>query len=213
MSQKQSIIIEFANFMGEYRFLTINSVVMWEMFLVGFLKVEHVPFLKNVQISYVATGMGNLVGNKGGLQLSFILHDYLYNFINVHLVHGAKRLDKRDEMMSEVVRKMRNHREEMDPDVIADFSFILGDMNYRMEGFYETLVPKIDTIVEERKNLDQLYKSMTQFGRYPDYIEQEITFKPTYKRNKHEPGYFNKKNQAPSYTDRILFRNNSTLDI
>lgn len=145
--------------------------------------------------------------------MSFILYDYLYNFINVHLVHGAKRLDKRDEMMSEVVRKMRNHREEMDPDVIADFSFILGDMNYRMEGFYETLVPKIDTIVEERKNLDQLYKSMTQFGRYPDYIEQEITFKPTYKRNKHEPGYFNKKNQAPSYTDRILFRNNSTLDI
>lgn len=39
MSQKQSIIIEFANFMGEYKFLTINSVVMWEMFLVGFLKI------------------------------------------------------------------------------------------------------------------------------------------------------------------------------
>jgi hypothetical protein len=38
MSQKQSIILEFANFMGKFNFLIINSVVMWEMFLVGFLK-------------------------------------------------------------------------------------------------------------------------------------------------------------------------------
>lgn len=88
--------------------MTINQVVMWEMFLVGFIRLQHVPALKNVQIHYVATGMGNFLGNKGGLQMSFKLYDYLYNFINVHLVHGAKRLEKRDEMMSELLRKMRN---------------------------------------------------------------------------------------------------------
>lgn len=69
--------------------------------------------------------------------MSFKLYDSLYNFINVHLVHGAKRFDKRNEMMSDLVRKMRIQREEVDPDVIADFSFILGDMNYRMEGDFE----------------------------------------------------------------------------
>ena len=31
MSQKTSIIIEFANYLGSYNFMTINSVVMWEM--------------------------------------------------------------------------------------------------------------------------------------------------------------------------------------
>ena len=67
MSQKTSIIIEFANYLGSYNFMTINSVVMWEMFLVGFVRVPHVPYLKNVQISYVATGMGKIIGNKGGL--------------------------------------------------------------------------------------------------------------------------------------------------
>lgn len=37
---------------------------------------------------------------------------------------------------------------------MADFSFILGDMNYRMEGTYEEVVKKLDNIVQERKNLD-----------------------------------------------------------
>ena len=107
MTQKMSIIIEFANYLSQYNFMTINSVVMWEMFLVGFIKVEHVPFVKNEQISYVATGMAGVIGNKGGLQMSFKLYDYLFNFINVHLVHGAKRHEKRNEMMGELIRKMR----------------------------------------------------------------------------------------------------------
>lgn len=107
MTQKQSIIMEFANYLSHYRLQTINSVVMWEMFLVGFAKVNHVPFLKNIQISYIAAGMGGVFGNKGGLQMSFKLNDYLYNFINVHLVHGANRFEKRNEMMSDLIRKMR----------------------------------------------------------------------------------------------------------
>jgi hypothetical protein len=83
--------------------------------------------------------------------MSFKLYDYLYNFINVHLVHGAKRFEKRNEMMSDLIRRMRVQREELDPDIISDFSFILGDMNYRMEGDFEKLVPQIDKIVSMRK--------------------------------------------------------------
>jgi hypothetical protein len=141
---------------------TITSVVMWEMFLVGFARMNHIPFVKNIQINYIAAGVGGVLGNKGGLQMSFKLYDSLYNFINVHLVHGAKRYDKRNEMMSDLIRRMRIQREEIDPDVIADFSFILGDMNYRMQGDFEGLVPKIDQIITLRKGLDQLYKSMTE---------------------------------------------------
>jgi hypothetical protein len=33
---------------------------------------------------------------------------------------------------------------------------------------------------------------------------------PTYKRGRQNNTYVNKKNQAPSYTDRILVRNNTT---
>lgn len=97
--------------------------------------------MKNTVSSYKAAGIGGVLGNKGGLSISFRLYDHLFNFINVHLVHGNKRLDKRHEMMSELVRRMRLHREELDPDTIADYSFILGDMNYRMESTFEELMP------------------------------------------------------------------------
>jgi hypothetical protein len=49
---------------------------------------------------------------------------------------------------------------------------------------------------------------MNEENKYPEYHEFDIKFMPTYKRNKYEEGYYNKKNQAPSYTDRILFKNN-----
>jgi hypothetical protein len=54
---------------------------------------------------------------------------------------------------------------------------------------------------------------MTFHGKYPDYNEYDINFLPSYKRNKNESGYFNKKSQAPSYTDRILLKNNTTNEI
>ena len=67
MTQKTSLIIEIANYLGQYRFLTIQSVQMWEMFLVGFIKLEHVQHLRNTGVTYKATGIGGVLGNKGGL--------------------------------------------------------------------------------------------------------------------------------------------------
>ena len=52
---------------------------------------------------------------------------------------------------------------------------------------------------------------MSEQNRYPGYIESPINFKPSYKRSKtDQTSYFNKKNQAPSYTDRILVKNNAS---
>ena len=49
--------------------------------------------------------------------------------------------------------------------------------------------------------------------KYPYYQEPKINFKPTYKRNMEDNEYKNKKNQAPSYCDRILFKNNTANEI
>lgn len=64
--------------------------------------------MQNKQSSYKAAGIGNILGNKGGLQISFKLYDNLFNFINVHLVHGEKRYEKRNDMMGDLIKKMRN---------------------------------------------------------------------------------------------------------
>ena len=74
-------------------------------------------------------------------------------------------------MMSEIISKMRIQRDEIDPDIISDFNFILGDLNYRLDGTFEELEPQIDKIVGMRIERDQLYKSMKFYGQYPDYME------------------------------------------
>eukprot|EP00347_Sterkiella_histriomuscorum_P004413 403360556 len=208
MTTKTQVIIDLANHLGQYKFITVTSVQMWEMFLVAFIKTDHVQYLHNKQSSYKAAGIGNILGNKGGLQISFKLYDNLFNFINVHLVHGEKRFEKRNDMMSDLIKKMRNQREEIDPDMISDFSFILGDLNYRMESTYDELVQRLNEIIKLRLKMDQLLKAISQ-GKYPLYKEFAINFMPSYKRNKTDNDYLNKKNQAPSYTDRILYRNNT----
>jgi hypothetical protein len=44
-------------------------------------------------------------------------------------------------MMSDLIRNLRIQREEIDPDIISDYSFIMGDLNYRMQTTYLELVP------------------------------------------------------------------------
>ena len=116
-------------------------------------------------------------------------------------------------MMSDLIKNLRIFRDEMDPDVLSDFSFLLGDFNYRMDSTFLELHPQIGDILTLREGLDQMHRAMIEYGKFPGYIEPPIHFKPTYKRSKVDEAFFNKKNQAPSYTDRIIYKNNTTQRI
>ena len=48
---------------------------------------------------------------------------------------------------------------------------------------------------------------------FPGYEEKKIEFMPTYKREKSRNDYINKKDQCPSYTDRIMIKNNSLCPV
>lgn len=60
-------------------------------------------------------------------------------------------------------------------------------------------------------DLDELtYETMIS-GKYPKYSEMAINFHPTYKRDFNEPySFINKKEQCPSYCDRIMFKTNDS---
>ena len=116
-------------------------------------------------------------------------------------------------MMSELIKSLRVFREEIDPDFLCDFSFLLGDFNYRLQSTFLELHPYLADITSLRIGLDQLHLVMNELGKYPEYQEPPINFKPTYKRSKVDETYFNKKNQAPSYTDRVLYKNNTNQQI
>lgn len=68
---------------------------------------------------------------------------------------------------------------------------------------------EMDSLMKLKENHDQMLMAMN-FGKYVGFEEPEILFLPTYKRSKTDKSFVNKKNQAPSYCDRILVKNNTS---
>mmetsp|Transcript_28682 Transcript_28682/g.38244 ORF Transcript_28682/g.38244 Transcript_28682/m.38244 type:complete len:134 (+) Transcript_28682:645-1046(+) len=90
----------------------------------------------------------------------------------------------------------------------------MGDLNYRMNTKYSKFNnSNIKQAFTLFKKLDQLTLSMQIDKNFPGYEEAPITFLPTYKLSKSERLYIDKKDQAPSYCDRVLYKNNSSLEI
>ena len=61
---------------------------MWQMFLVIYVKYEFREDISNVNVGMIAKGFKNVIGNKGGLSIHFILKNRSFNFIATHLRHG-----------------------------------------------------------------------------------------------------------------------------
>lgn len=191
----------------------LNNTHMFEMCMVVYGKRQHLKFMNGkVETNTKALGFAKVFGNKGGMQIYFTCNDFHFNVFGLHLLHGQDNRVKRDNMMEDIVRYFKNERPEMDPDVSYDYSFILGDLNYRMDSNFHDMImtQQINLAHELLDQYDQLSKSrrggqMTHYlpngqavvqnhsKKYPGYYEAKIDFKPTYKRNKNDNGYKNKK--------------------
>ena len=144
-------------------------------------------------------------GNKGGVSYSFCLRDRVFNFFGLHLKHGQDNADVRDEKMAELLRDINLQPKiykELDSDSAADFTYVMGDMNYRLNSTFT----KLNKDLSQTKNLEleQLHLSRKK-GNYSGYEEPKIDFFPTYKLDKKKANtYVEKKDQAHSYCDRVL---------
>jgi hypothetical protein len=101
-----------------------------------------------------------------------------------------------------------------DFDVMGDYVFWQGDLNYRVDYSFD------ETVEEIKKNniqillaKDQLIKQKQSNQVFYNFQEPEIRFQPTYRRIKGGDEYSNKKNQSPSWCDRIMVKTNRHLDL
>ncbi len=180
------------------------------MFLVVFCKKHLLNKVNSVQTAWKGLGAGGVLGNKGGLVISFSIGLTRFNFLNCHLVHGPHNWQGRNEMMIDFLKQARVSRKEFDCDFIADHSFILGDLNYRSNSTFTDCIDFVDQKYEYFKPIDQLHLTLLGKQLYIGYKEPPINFIPTYRRLRDEPkGFSNKKEQAPSYTDRILYKSSA----
>jgi hypothetical protein len=115
------------------------------------------------------------------------MYDKLFVFMNCHLKSGASKSEKRSDMMGRILSALAT------PDAYGDFCFVLGDLNYRLKTTYEQHFDKISSSSKMIPQLDELYEEMHRNNRYPGYIEKEIGFDPTYKRDRmSNSNYINK---------------------
>jgi hypothetical protein len=117
-------------FKGEY--FTLASLVLWEIRLIVLAKQEHMPKITNIQQGSKATGFMNVLGNKGGLAVSFMCNETSLCFIGSHLAAHEEKLSQRKQNVLEIIQNLTLGIPDLD---ITQFDHVFwcGDMNYRID--------------------------------------------------------------------------------
>jgi len=181
------------------------------MFLVAFVSKKDVLRLNSVETNLITLGVMNIIGNKGAMILKFNLYERTFLFLNSHLVAGAWKGTQRCDMMSDALKGISNQKpaDRFEPDAAADFCILTGDMNMRFKARFSDFIEFVDFAKENMSSYDELYEQRHERGRFPGYHEEPIEFMPTYKRHAfNNEIYINKNEQCPSFTDRIIFKQN-----
>jgi len=81
----------------------IEQVSMWQMFVMVFVRCDFEPQVKMVEKKTIAKGKGGIIGNKGGMKLSFMIADRLFNLYSCHLIHKMHKNEERHTMMASLI--------------------------------------------------------------------------------------------------------------
>jgi hypothetical protein len=197
-----------------YGFTDIASIDMCQMFIITFVRTEYAKFVENVEISNKPMGFANVIGNKGGIIISFKFMGYHLVFVNCHLAPKPYKVLERNKHAKNLVKALKVGDKLADFDVLADYIFWQGDLNYRVDyNFQETVEEIKKNNIQVLLAKDQLIKQKQTNQVFYNFQEPEIRFHPTYRRVKGGDDYSNKKNQSPSWCDRIMVKTNRPLDL
>ena len=77
--------------------------------------------------------------------IQFSLYDTIFSFINTHLESGQKVTEQRMNMARDVLREIGLFSEQdmIEPDAAADFSFFMGDLNFRLNSTFTKHAPNL----------------------------------------------------------------------
>uniref|UniRef100_A0A2K5XR93 Synaptojanin-2 n=1 Tax=Mandrillus leucophaeus TaxID=9568 RepID=A0A2K5XR93_MANLE len=118
-----------------HRYILLTSAQLVGVCLYIFVRPYHVPFIRDVAIDTVKTGMGGKAGNKGAVGIRFQFHSTSFCFICSHLTAGQSQVKERNEDYKEITQKLCFP---MGRNVFShDYVFWCGDFNYRIDLTYE----------------------------------------------------------------------------
>ena len=186
----------------------ISSETLCAIHLVIFIKESLIKDISKVRVNKVKTGAKNLLGNKGAVGISFNIFNLSIMIINCHLAAYQDRSLQRNIDFQRCVNNMTDNYQSF------DFIVLMGDLNYRLNNL-DVDMDKIQNEHLSFLNYDQLkYENNIKRLNMNGFREGKIEFKPTFKywNNTNNYQYIDTHDidQAPAWTDRILYRKNDT---
>ncbi|XP_050921644.1 inositol polyphosphate 5-phosphatase Ka isoform X3 [Lates calcarifer] len=208
----------FMSTLAPRKYVKMSSIRMQGLLLLFFSKLEHVPFIRDIQATYTRTGIFGYWGNKGGVSIHLSFYGHMLCFLNCHLTahmkYATERVDEFEYIMDtqtfecEKAPRIADHR----------LVFWFGDLNFRIQDHGMHFVRTC--INNQTYNLlwskDQLIMMKKKEQILQEFEEGPLDFQPTYKFDLNSDTYdsrlyrtwfgFNGKKRKPAWTDRILWR-------
>lgn len=191
----------------DHQYLLVTSVQLVGVCLFVFIRAPLSPYIKDVCIDTVRTGLGGATGNKGGVAIRLRYKASSLCFVCAHFAAGQHQVTERNDDYSEITRRIQFP---MGKSINShDYVFWCGDFNYRLDKISNEEARKaaatgnFELLLEH----DQLKIAQAQNQTFKGYVEGEIKFAPTYKYDMFTNDYdSSEKCRMPAYTDRILFK-------
>ncbi|XP_061480202.1 synaptojanin-2 isoform X2 [Rhineura floridana] len=188
-----------------HRYILLTSAQLVGVCLFIFVRPHHVPFIRDVAVDTVKTGMGGKAGNKGAVGIRFQFHSTSLCFLCSHLTAGQSQVKERNEDYKEIAQKLSFP---MGRNMFShDYVFWCGDFNYRIDLTYEEVFYFLKR--QDWKTLlefDQLQQQKSSGKIFKDFHEGTINFGPTYKYDVGSEAYdTSDKCRTPAWTDRVLW--------
>ncbi|XP_077064124.1 inositol polyphosphate 5-phosphatase Ka [Siphateles boraxobius] len=190
-------------------YIKVSSIRMQGLLLLFFSKLEHVPFIRDIQVTYTRTGLYGYWGNKGGVSIRLSLYGHMLCFLNCHLTahmnYASQRVDEFEYIMDTQTFDTKNTPHILDHKVV----FWFGDLNFRIEDHGMLFVR--NCLTSQRFSLlwpkDQLTMMKQKEAILQKFEEGPLDFQPTYKFDLHSDNYDTSgKKRKPAWCDRILWR-------
>ncbi|XP_016793953.3 synaptojanin-1 isoform X3 [Pan troglodytes] len=188
------------------KYVLLASEQLVGVCLFVFIRPQHAPFIRDVAVDTVKTGMGGATGNKGAVAIRMLFHTTSLCFVCSHFAAGQSQVKERNEDFIEIARKLSFPMGRML--FSHDYVFWCGDFNYRIDLPNEEVKELIrqqnwDSLIAG----DQLINQKNAGQIFRGFLEGKVTFAPTYKYDLFSDDYdTSEKCRTPAWTDRVLWR-------
>uniref|UniRef100_A0A3P8XWV8 Synaptojanin-1 n=1 Tax=Esox lucius TaxID=8010 RepID=A0A3P8XWV8_ESOLU len=194
------------NLSRDHKYVLLASEQLVGVCLFVFIRPHHAPYIRDVAVDTVKTGMGGATGNKGGVAIRMLFHTTSICFVCSHFAAGQSQVKERNDDYNEITRKLSFPMGRLL--YSHDYIFWCGDFNYRISLPNEEVKELIRQQNWEALTAgDQLVDQKNQGLVFRGFIEGNLDFAPTYKYDLFSDDYdTSEKCRTPAWTDRCLWK-------